>query len=115
MREDWLRGGSQKGSSFVGTSPLLPPDKCAPSSLSTAGTGGSVCTGLTFRRMWYHIRQPSEWVGKALCVRPPWTANINTCQDLQAECNCLPFLKKAWTGNVWLAADGYRYNVQQVL
>ena len=32
-----------------------------------------------------------------------------------AECNCLPFLKKAWKGNVFLAADGYRYNVQMDL
>jgi len=114
VQEDWLRGGTVKGSSFVGTSPLLPPDRCSPSALSTTGTGGSVCTGLTFRRTWYHIREPSEWVGKALCVRPSWTADVNTCQDLQAECNCLPYLKKAWKGNVWLAADGYRYNLQQV-
>jgi hypothetical protein len=114
VRENWLRGGIVKGSSFVGTSPLLPPDKCTPSSLSTTGTGGSVCTGLTFRRMWYHIQKPSMWVGKALCVRMPWAADLNTCQNLRAECNCLPYLKKIWRGNVWLAADGYRYNVQQV-
>ena len=50
--EDWTSGGNVKGNSFVGTSVLLPPDKCAQSSFSTAGTGGSVCTGLTFRRMW---------------------------------------------------------------
>jgi len=127
VRENWLRGGTVKGSSFVGTSPLLPPGKCTPSSLSTMGTGGSVCTGLTFRRMWYHIRQPSIWVGKALCIRPPWTADINTCQTLLtsqgpahtelADCNCLPYLFMDVglpKGNVWLAADGYRYNVQQV-
>jgi hypothetical protein len=114
VRENWLRGGTVKGSSFVGTSALLPPDKCTPSSLSTTGSGGSVCTGLFFRKMWYHIRQPSVWEGKALCVRVPWTADINTCQSLRAECNCLPYLLKLGRGNVWLAADGYRYNVHQV-
>jgi hypothetical protein len=52
VKEDWSRGGSVKGSSFVGTSVLLPKDKCAPSVASIEGTGGSVCTALTFRRMW---------------------------------------------------------------
>jgi len=46
-----------------------------------------VCSGLTFRRLWYHIREPSTWVGKALCVRPAWEADVNTCQTLQpGEC-----------------------------
>ena len=49
-----------------------------------------------------------------MCVRPAWDAEVNTCQGLKPECNCLPYLKKAWKGNVWLAADGYRYNLQQV-
>jgi len=115
VREDWLRGGSVKGSSFVGTSVLLPPGRCTPSQMSSQGTGGSICSGLTFRRLWYHIRQPSAWVGKALCVRPPWSATVNTCQNLLPECNCLPYLKKFWKGNVFLAAQGYRYNVQQDL
>ena len=115
IREDWLRGGSVKGSSIVGTSVLLPPSKCTATALSTEGTGGSICSGLTFRRMWYHIREPSQWVGKAMCVRPSWSADVNTCQNLQPACNCMPYLKKAWKGNVWLAADGERYNLQQDL
>jgi hypothetical protein len=115
VREDFVGGGSVKGSSLVGTSVLLPPDKCTPTVTSLEGTGGSICTGLTFRRLWYHIRQPELWIGKALCVRPPWDADINNCENLKPECNCLPYLKKAWRGNVFLAADGYRYNVQQKL
>jgi hypothetical protein len=52
VREDFVRGGSKKGSSFIGTSVHLPPEKCAASSMSVEGTGGSICSGLTFRRMW---------------------------------------------------------------
>eukprot|EP00961_Rhodomonas_salina_P299140 3938684-Rhodomonas_salina.1 len=65
--------------------------------------------------MWHHIREPSAWVGKALCVRTPDQATMNTCQSLQPECNCLPYLKKAWKGNVWLAAEGHRYITQMDL
>ena len=115
IKENWLRGGSVKGSSFVGTSVLLPPDRCTRSDFSMQGTGGSVCTGLTFRRMWYHIREPSLWVGKAICIRMPWHTAINICEDLKPECNCIPFMKKFDMGSQWLAADGYRYNVQQKL
>jgi hypothetical protein len=79
------------------------------------GTGGSICHGLIFRRSWFHVNLPAVWVGKALCVRMPWQAEINTCQSLQPECNCLPYLKKMWKGNVWLAAEGYRYNIQMDL
>ena len=66
VREDWLQGGSVKGSSFVGTSVLLPPDKCSPSQMSTEGTGGSVCTSLTFRRMWYALMIGESGVTKAV-------------------------------------------------
>ena len=84
--------------------------------------------------MWHYIKAPSEWVGKSLCVRLPDQTTINTCETLQPECNCLPFLKKVvpalifgfclrtiptkllfeqgWKGNVWLVADGHRYNTQ---
>jgi hypothetical protein len=55
IRENWSRGGTIKGSSFVGTSPLLPPGKCSSSSMSTKGSGGSVCEGLTFRKTWYAV------------------------------------------------------------
>ena len=104
------------GASFVGNSALLPNDgKCVPSSMSTQGTGGVVCKGHIFRRMWFHIKQPSAWIGKALCVRLPHQSTINNCQDLSPECNCLPYLKKAWKGNVWLAAVGQRYNTQVLL
>ena len=62
----------------------------------------------------YHIRSPSSWIGKALCVRPAWDADTDTCQNFQPQCNCLPYLKKGERGQVWLVADGYRYNMQQV-
>ena len=62
----------------------------------------------------YHIRSPSSWIGKALCVRPAWDADTDTCQDFQPQCNCLPYLKKGGRGHVWLVADGYRYNMKQV-
>jgi len=115
IKEDFTKGGSVKGSSMVGVSPLIPPGLCTPSSMSTLGTGGAVCTGLTFRRMWYHVRTPAIWVGKSLCVRAPWTTTMNHCHNLGPACNCLPYLKKAWKGNVWLVADGYRYNMQMDL
>jgi hypothetical protein len=115
VRENRLSGGSVAGSSFVGTSVLLPPDKCTPSVWSTQGTGGSICTGLTFRRANYWIQDPSIWIGKALCVRMPWSGTMDTCEDLRPQCNCLPWLKKGWNGNVWLMADGYRYNLQHKL
>eukprot|EP00961_Rhodomonas_salina_P271177 3664160-Rhodomonas_salina.4 len=91
--EDYTRGGTIRGASLVGNSVLLPSRNCTASNLSTTGTGGAVCIGVIFRRMWFHIRQPSAWVGKALCVRTPETEVMNTCQSLQPECNCLPYLK----------------------
>jgi hypothetical protein len=45
----------------------------------------------------------------------PWSGTMNTCEDLRPECNCLPWLKKGWNGNVWLIAAGYRYNLQHKL
>ncbi|KAJ1475672.1 hypothetical protein T484DRAFT_1827474 [Baffinella frigidus] len=139
--ESYTRGGTVRGASFVGTSPLLPPGACTPSAYSSHGTGGSVCEGHIFKRMWYHPKTPETWVGKALypsspttstatfttftftttttttCVRPTHQhrVQVDTCQTLQAECNCLPYLKKKWKGHVWLAAEGERYNVFQDL
>ncbi len=50
----YIQGGKVKGSSFVGSSPLLPPScNRTISPFSTKGTGGAVCTGAIFRRMWY--------------------------------------------------------------
>ena len=113
VKETYTRGGNVRGSSFVGTSILLPPTSCTPSAfVSGVGTGGSICTGIVFRRFWHMIRSPSSWVGKALCVHMPWASISNRCQSLQPQCNCLPYLKKAWMGNVFLAAEGYRYNLQ---
>jgi hypothetical protein len=45
----------------------------------------------------------------------PWSGTMNTCEDLRPECNCLPWLKKGWNGNVWMMAEGYRYNLQHKL
>lgn len=112
IKETYTKGGTVRGSSFVGISPLRPPEKCEPSLMSTQGTGGAVCQGLIFRRSWYKIATPTEWVGKNLCVRPHWQSTIDYCHDLGPTCNCLPWLKKMWMGNVWLAAEGYRYNLQ---
>jgi hypothetical protein len=55
MKRTLSQGGSVKGSSFVGMSPLIPRPACGSSisRFSTQGTGGTVCTGVTFRRMWY--------------------------------------------------------------
>jgi hypothetical protein len=113
--EDYTRGGSVRGSSFVGTSVLLPSRGCFRSSLSTLGTGGSVCVGMLFKRLWFKIISPAIWSGKALCVRPPWANFTSMCQNLLPSCNCLPFLKKHWQENVFLAAEGTRYNLQVLL
>jgi hypothetical protein len=110
--EDYSRGGFVRGSSFVGTSVLLPPRGCYRSSLSTLGTGGSVCVGILFKRLWFKIVNPALWSGKALCVRPSWANYTSMCQSLRSNCNCLPFLKKQWRENVFLAAEGLRYNLQ---
>jgi hypothetical protein len=109
--ENYTLGGKVRGSSLVGTSVLLPA-ACTPTSLASSGTGGSICTGLVFRRAWIKISSPALWVGKALCVRTPGIAVLDRCQSLQARCSCLPYLKKAWTGNVFLAAEGQRYSLQ---
>jgi hypothetical protein len=113
--ENYTLGGSLRGSSFVGTSLLLPPASCEPSNLSTmsgVGTGGSICRGLIFRRLFYKIRNPSAWVGKALCVRTPWAQLTDRCQSLKPQCNCLPYLDMVRLGNVFLAAEGQRYEIQ---
>jgi hypothetical protein len=113
IAENYTRGGSVRGASLVPVSPLLPPTACTQSPwASGSGIGGAVCRGLVFRRVWHMPRTPSSWVGKALCVRPPWAAPGLACQDLNPACSCLPFLKKFWQGNVFMAAEGYRYNVQ---
>ena len=38
---------------------------------------GSVCVGHVFRRVWHADYEPSAWVGKPLCIRPPWQSVIN--------------------------------------
>ncbi len=48
-------------------------------------------------------------------MRVPWAASIDKCSDLGRTCNCLPYLKKSDKGNVWLAADGVRYNLEMDL
>lgn len=89
IRETYTEGGSVVGSSFVGNSILLPNDgACTVTAMSTHGTGGAVCHGHIFRRMWYHIREPDAWVGKALCVRLPHQSSIDTCQSLQVRASC---------------------------
>ena len=110
--EDYSRGGSVRGSSFVGTSVLLPAKGCFRSSLSTLGTGGSVCVGILFKRLWFKIMKPVLWTGKALCVRPSWANYSSMCQSFRPTCNCLPYLKKFWRENVFLVAEGLRYNLQ---
>lgn len=115
VKEDYTKGGNVRGSTMVGWSTLLPAGNCTQTSFSTTGTGGAICQDTIFRRMWYIIEEPAGWIGKALCVRRPDQSSMNTCQTLQPECNCLPYLKKAWKGNVWLAAEGARYNVQMDL
>ena len=83
-----------------------------PAAPSTLGTGGSVCVGLLFKRLWFKIINPSLWSGKALCVRPSWANYSSMCQTLGSTCNCLPYLKKQWKENVFLVAEGSRYNLQ---
>lgn len=112
IEETYTVGGSLRGSSFVGTSTLLPSDHCSRSDFSSVV---SVCRGLIFRRSWFNIVEPSSWLGKALCVRMPWQTEIDTCQNLKPECSCLTYLKNLGglpRGNVFLAAEGYRYNIQ---
>jgi hypothetical protein len=111
IKENYTLGGTIRGSSMVGTSTLL-PRSCNATDMSTAGTGGSICTGYLFRRVWHRIVDPAIWVGKALCVRTPWQSSLNRCQTLQPNCSCLPWLMMAGFGNVFLAAEGFRYNLQ---
>ncbi len=81
LPENFTRGGVIKGSSFVPRSHLVPIDgSCVPSNFSMQGVGGVACVGHIFKRFWHHVRSPAAWIGKALCVRPPWMAEINTCQ-----------------------------------
>ena len=47
VQEDWLRGGSIKGSSFVGTSVLLPKAKCSPTAFSTGEHAIFILTSIT--------------------------------------------------------------------
>ena len=110
--EDYTRGGSVRGSSFVGTSVLNPSKGCYRSSLSTFGTGGSVCSGFLFKRFWFNLMKPISWNGKAVCVRPSWANYTRLCQDLlSTTCNCFPFLPKSDKENVFLVAEGLRYNL----
>lgn len=109
--ENYTLGGKVRGSSLVGTSSILPA-VCTPTSMALGGTGGSVCTGVIFRRFWFKITSPTLWVGKALCVRTPKNGSLDRCQSLLARCNCLPYLKMGWMGNVFLAAEGQRYSLQ---
>jgi hypothetical protein len=111
VSENYTLGGRIRGSSLVGTSCLL-PKSCKPTTLASGGTGGSVCTGFIFRRMWFMISSPALWKGRALCVQNSWSNVSNRCQNLQPDCNCLPLLKNMWSGNVFLAAEGLRYNFQ---
>ncbi len=88
--ENFTRGGTVKGASFVPRSHLLPIDgSCVPSDFSTRGVGGAVCVGLIFRRFWHHVRSPAAWIGKALCVRPPWMTEVNSCQVLYVLVLCV--------------------------
>jgi hypothetical protein len=109
--ENYTLGGKVRGSSLVGSSVILPA-LCTPTSLASGGTGGSICTGVIFRRVWFKIASPALWVGKALCVRTPNIGFLDRCQSLQARCSCLPYLKMAWMGNVFLAAEGQRYSLK---
>jgi hypothetical protein len=107
---------------MVGTGNFL-PDSCIPTNMSSRGTGGSICTGHIFRRVWHSPIKPASWIGKALCVRMPWQDKMNRCQNLKPECNCIPFSfvptgadqfvqNVPVSGNVFLAAEGFRYNLQ---
>ena len=111
ITENYTLGGKIRGSSMVGNSTLL-PKSCMSTDMAAAGVGGSICTGYIFRRVWFRIGDPSIWVGKALCIRTPWQNGLDRCQSLQPSCNCVPWLKKAGFGNVFLAAEGIRYNLQ---
>ena len=109
--ETYTMGGGIRGSSFVGTSVLRP--MCTPTNMSLGGSGGSICTGLIFRRTWFLIAIPSLWIGNALCVRTPNTSIMNLCQTLEPQCNCLPYLDTPeFDGNVFLSAEGARYHLQ---
>jgi hypothetical protein len=111
VKENYTLNGKIRGSSMVGTSVLL-PRTCIETEMATMGSGGSICKGFIFKRVWHKIADPSIWVGKALCVRPPWVDVVNRCQGLKPICNCLPYLLMAGFGNVFLAAEGIRYNLQ---
>lgn len=111
--EDYTRGGTTRGVAFVGTSVLHPSGACVESSYSTHGSGGSVCTGHIFKKFWHYVKDPDTWVGKSLCVRRPdqHKNDINRCDTLKKECNCVPWLKMSDKGHVFLMAEGVRYNV----
>jgi hypothetical protein len=122
IMENYTRGGKTRGSSMVGTGTFL-PNSCIPTNMSSRGTGGSICTGHIFRRVWHIPIKPASWIGKALCVRMPWQDTTNRCQNLKPECNCIPynFVPVALdqyvptvpaSGNMFLAAEGFRYNLQ---
>jgi hypothetical protein len=114
IKENYTSGGKIRGSSMVGTGNLL-PKSCNSTNMAVHGTGGSICTGYIFRRVWYRIEDPSDWVGKALCIRSPWqhTSSLNRCQNLTPSCNCVPWLLMPNSlGNVFMVAEGLRYNLQ---
>ncbi len=114
--EDYTKGGTVRGTSLVARSPLLPMNgsslqpmsgSCFHTKFSTGGVGGAVCVGLVFRRVWYHIRSPNAWIGKSLCVRPSWTADLKHCTVMIFGCilydvcwllevKCLPGFLYCW-------------------
>lgn len=111
VTENYTVGGRIRGSSMVGTGCLL-PESCRPTEFASGGTGGSICTGFIFRKVWFMISNPSLWKGKALCVRTPLSNFSDRNQSLCPQCNCLPFLKHLWSGNIYLAAEGRRFDLQ---
>jgi hypothetical protein len=115
LNENYTKGGTFRGASLVPTGPLLPPSACSPSPLATGkGTGGSLCKGLIFRRVWFLPDLPSIWTGKAVCVRAPWAPVRANCQELTPNCTCLPYMDMTFggQGSIFMGAEGYRYNLQ---
>lgn len=118
IEEDYVRsGGSVKGSSLVPRSVLRPPEHCADTQIATSSpsghygdVGGMVCHGVIFRRVVFKAIEATALVGKSMCVRPSWDANVNRCHEREAQCNCIEIQKKWWGGNVALLSIAHRFN-----
>jgi hypothetical protein len=65
------------------------------------------CSGLSYtKEVWRrNVCREEEHTQTHLLHTQYW-------QDFKVGCGCLPYLKKMWRGNVFLAAMGFRYNVQ---